>query len=132
MKFSRVIIIVISTFAAVASQAQDRAFLNQYCITCHNEKAKTAGLMLDKLDVDRAAENAETWEKVILKLRTGMMPPSGARRPDRPVIDAFAASLEKVLDRAAAAKPYPGTTALHRLNRTEYANTIRDLLALPI
>jgi cytochrome c551/c552 len=111
---------------------QDRAFLNQYCVTCHNEKTKTAGLMLDKLDIEHAGDNAEAWEKVVRKLRTGMMPPSGARRPERPVIDAFSSSLEASLDRAAAAKPNPGTTALHRLNRTEYANSVRDLLALPI
>jgi len=88
--------------------------------------------MLDKLDVERVGDNADIWEKVVVKLRTGMMPPSGARRPDRSAIDAFASSLEAALDRAAAAKPNPGTTALHRLNRTEYANAIRDLLALPI
>src|SRR5262245_9313197 len=118
----------VSLYAA----AQDRGFLNQYCVTCHNERSKTAGLMLDKLDVERIGDNAETWERVVVKLRTGMMPPSGARRPDRSVIDAFASNLETALDRAAAAKPNPGTTALHRLNRTEYANAIRDLLAFPI
>src|SRR5581483_1311390 len=112
--------------------AQDRAFLNQYCVTCHNEKAKTAGLMLDKLDVDHPGDNAETWEKVVRKLRAGMMPPSGIRRPERSVIDSFTSSLEAKLDQAAAGKPNPGTTALHRLNRTEYGNAIRDLLALPI
>src|SRR5262245_38320130 len=62
--------------------AQDRTFLNQYCITCHNEKSKIAGLMLDKMDSDHLGEQAETWEKVVRKLRTGMMPPSGARRPE--------------------------------------------------
>src|SRR2546426_4133117 len=114
------------------SAAQDRSILNQYCVTCHNEKTKTAGLMLDKMDVDQVGVNAESWEKVVRKLRTGMMPPSGARRPDRSVIDAFASNLEGALDRAAGGKPNPGTTALHRLNRTEYANAIRDLLGLPI
>jgi len=88
--------------------------------------------MLDKLDLERMGDNADTWEKVVVKLRTGMMPPSGARRPDRSMIDAFASSLETALDRAAAGKSNPGATALHRLNRTEYANAIRDLLALPI
>ena len=116
----------------VSLQAQDPAFLNQYCVSCHNERAKTAGLMLDKLDIEHVSEYAETWEKVVRKLRTGMMPPSGARRPDRSTIDAFTSTLETALDRAAAAKPNPGTTALHRLNRTEYANAIRDLLALPM
>ncbi len=111
---------------------QDHAFLDQYCVTCHNERAKTAGLMLDKMTPDRAGENAEAWEKVVRKLRTGMMPPAGARRPDRATIDKFASNIESAIDRAASAKPNPGTTALHRLNRTEYANAVRDLLALPI
>src|SRR5262249_54286990 len=114
------------------ASAQDRPFLNQYCVTCHNEKTKTAGLMLDKIDLEHVGDNAQTWEKMILKLRSGMMPPSGARRPDRSIIDAFASNVEAALDRAAATKPNPGTTALHRLNRTEYGNAIRDLLALPV
>ena len=116
----------------ISLSAQDRAFLNQYCVTCHNEKTKTAGLMLDKLDVDHPGDNAETWEKVVRKLRAGMMPPSGVRRPERSVIDSFASSVETKLDLAAAARPNPGKTALHRLNRTEYGNAIRDLLDLPI
>src|SRR5437763_16410050 len=90
--------------------------VNTYCITCHNERAKTGGLALDKLDVQHVGENAETWEKVVRKLRSGMMPPSGARRPDRATLDGFTVSLEAALDRASAAKPNPGTTALHRLN----------------
>src|SRR6266704_3349804 len=90
---------------APSSHAQDRASLTEYCVSCHNEKTKTAGLMLDKLDLERAGDNAETWEKVVLKLRTGMMPPSGARRPDRATMDAFSSGLEKALDRSAAAKP---------------------------
>src|SRR5689334_24481952 len=95
---------------ATTGSAQDRAFLNQYCVGCHNEKTRTAGLMLDKLDVERPGDNAETWEKVARKLRGGMMPPSGARRPERTVSDAFISSLEQKLDRAAAAKPNPGVT----------------------
>jgi cytochrome c551/c552 len=118
--------------AAAAAHAQDAAFLNQYCVNCHNEKAKTAGLMLDKLDLQHPGDNAETWEKVIRKLRAGMMPPSGVRRPDRGVIDAFTSGLEGKLDQAAAAKPNPGKTALHRLNRSEYGNAVRDLLDLPV
>ena len=124
--------IFVSLCLCVSLHAQDRSFLNQYCVSCHNERTKVAGLMLDKLDIDHVNENAETWEKVVRKLRTGMMPPSGARRPERFVIDSFTANLETALDRAAAANPNPGSTALHRLNRTEYANAIRDLLVLPI
>ncbi len=123
---------LVSLCLSVSLYGQDRNFLNQYCVTCHNERTKTANLMLDKLDFDHVGENTEAWEKVVLKLRTGMMPPSGARRPERAVIDAFVSNLETALDRAAATKPNPGTTALHRLNRTEYTNAIRDLLALPI
>jgi cytochrome c551/c552 len=118
--------------AAVCAQAPEQALLNQYCTGCHNEKLKTAGLMLDKLDPGRPEENPEIWEKVVRKVRAGMMPPSGAPRPDRPSLDHFAAKIETELDRAAAAKPNPGSTGLHRLNRTEYANAIRDLLDLEI
>ncbi len=107
-------------------------FLNQYCVGCHNRKLKTAGLMLDELQAGPVADNAETWEKVVRKLRAGMMPPAGAPRPARAGMDAFIATLEMDLDRAAAAKPNPGTTALHRLNRAEYANAVRDLLALDV
>ncbi|HEX4136649.1 MAG TPA: DUF1592 domain-containing protein [Bryobacteraceae bacterium] len=119
------------TFAATG-EAQQQALLDRYCITCHNEKLKTGGLMLDKLDVAHPGPQAETWEKVIRKVRAGMMPPGGASRPDRATLDAFAGKLEAELDRAAAANPNPGFTGLHRLNRTEYANAIRDLLALDI
>lgn len=117
---------------AVAGWGQEQAVLNQYCITCHNEKTKTAGLMLDKLDFAHPGSNAAIWEKVVRKVRAGMMPPGGAPRPDRATMDAFASKLEMELDRAAAAHPDPGFTGLHRLNRTEYANAIRDLLALDI
>ncbi|PYS43555.1 MAG: hypothetical protein DMG14_00495 [Acidobacteria bacterium] len=110
----------------------DTALLNQYCITCHNQRAKTAGLMLDTLDYAHLEKDAPTWEKVIRKIKTGMMPPSGARRPERNLLDAFANEVEKRLDSAAARSPNPGAPALHRLNRTEYANVIRDLLALDV
>ena len=108
------------------------ALINQYCVTCHNEKAKTAGLMLDKLDIDHAAEHAETWEKVVRKLRGGMMPPKGVPRPEQAKIDELIAWLQTSLDQAAAAHPEPGRAPLHRLNRTEYANAIRDLLGLKV
>ena len=88
--------------------------------------------MLDTLDYAHLEKDAPTWEKVIRKIKTGMMPPSGARRPERPLLDAFANEVEKRLDSAAARSPNPGAPALHRLNRTEYANVIRDLLALDV
>ncbi len=114
------------------SRAQQQLLLNEYCITCHNEKLKTGGLALDKLDLDQIAGNAETWEKVVRKLRAGMMPPAGARRPSRAALDAFAGFVEGALDRSAAAHPNPGRTPLHRMNRGEYANAIRDLLAVDV
>ena len=118
--------------AAGYGQTPERTLLNQYCVVCHSDGLKTGGLTLEKLDPARAGEAAETWEKVVRKVRAGMMPPSGARRPDRAALDAFAAKLEGTLDQAAAAHPNPGSTGLHRLNRTEYSNAIRDLLALDI
>jgi hypothetical protein len=122
----------IPRFAAQAPAALDNSLPNQYCVGCHNLRAKTAGLMLDSMDYTNVPKDAATWEKVIRKIKTGMMPPSGARRPDRATLDAFASEIEKRLDAAAVSHPNPGTTALHRLNRTEYANVIRDLLALDV
>ncbi len=107
-----------------------RALLTEYCVTCHNEKLKTAGLMLDKADVQHVGAGAELWEKVLLKVRSGAMPPPGRRRPDKATFDGFAAWLESELDREAAAHPNPGRPADHRLNQVEYSNAIRDLLAL--
>ncbi|HEV3333676.1 MAG TPA: DUF1587 domain-containing protein, partial [Bryobacteraceae bacterium] len=113
-------------------EPQPQAVLHQYCITCHNQKLKTGGLVLDTLDLGLIGANAETWEKVVRKVRAGMMPPAGALRPGRKALDAFAASVEDALDRAAAANPNPGRTPLHRMNRGEYANAIRDLLAVDV
>jgi Protein of unknown function (DUF1592)/Protein of unknown function (DUF1588)/Protein of unknown function (DUF1587)/Protein of unknown function (DUF1585)/Protein of unknown function (DUF1595)/Planctomycete cytochrome C len=118
--------------SASPSAGSESALLKQYCITCHNQRVKTADLALDTMDVSQVEQHAETWEKVVRKIRTGMMPPSGARRPERAVLDAFASELEARLDRAAVPGANLGTPALHRLNRTEYANAIRDLLALDI
>jgi len=112
--------------------APSAALLTQYCVTCHNARAKAGGLTLDPAELSQVDRHAETWEKVIRKLQTGMMPPSGAPRPARPAIDTFVASLQTHIDRAAAAKPFAGTPALHRLNRAEYSNAVRDLLALDV
>src|SRR6266568_1401712 len=79
--------------------------LNRYCVTCHNQKLKTAGLMLDLMDVQKVPEGAPVWEKVAQKLRTGAMPPPGALRPDSSTYSSLATYLETELDRAAAAKP---------------------------
>ena len=115
-----------------AATAEPRALLDQYCVTCHNQRLKTAGLMLDKADVTNIPAGAETWEKVITKLRAGAMPPPGRPRPDKDQYAGLIAALAAPLDAAAAAKPHPGRFILHRLNRTEYANSIRDLLAVKV
>jgi hypothetical protein len=106
--------------------------LRRHCITCHNERLRTAELTLDKLDVDKAGENAESWEKVVKKLRLGAMPPVGAPQPDKAALNDFLSYLEKELDEVATAKPNPGRPTVHRLNRVEYTNAIRDLLDLEI
>jgi len=119
---------------AVSTTASDQqAVITRYCVTCHNQRAKTAGLALDTLDVTRIGDHAATWEKVVTKLRTGVMPPIGRPRPDKAGYDTLASFLETELDRAAIAKPNPGRTeAIHRLNRIEYRNSIRDLLDIDV
>src|SRR5215471_10153206 len=109
-----------------------QALLNQYCVTCHNQRAKTAGIMFDTMDLTNVSKNAEIWEKAVRKLRGGMMPPPGARQPDRAEVESFVSWLETSLDAAAEANPNPGRVALHRMNRLEYANAIEDLFGLRI
>jgi len=105
--------------------------LDTYCITCHNQRLKTAGLTLDALDVATPQTNPEVWEKVITRLRAGSMPPAGRPRPDAATYQAVASSLEADIDRAWIAHPNPGrVNAVHRLNRTQYSNAVRDLFAL--
>src|SRR5688572_17066896 len=115
-----------------AAGAPSAALLTQYCVTCHNARAKAGGLTLDPAELTQIDGHAETWEKVIRKLQTGMMPPSGAPRPGRAAIDGFVAALQAQIDQAATARPFAGSPALHRLNRAEYSNAIRDLLALDV
>ena len=121
-----------TTAAAAKDPAEFRPLLDTYCVGCHNERLKTAGLMLDKADLKNVPQASETWENVIRKLRSGAMPPTGLPRPEPSVSAAFVSSLAATLDRAAAAQPNPGRPLLHRLNRAEYANAIRDVLALDI
>ena len=120
--------------AATARATDDgQALLKRYCITCHNERLKTGNLALDTLDLANVGTNAPVWEKVVRKLRAGVMPPAGRPRPDEATHDAFVAWLEGELDRAAAAHPNPGRTeTFHRLNRSEYQNAIRDLLDIEV
>ena len=120
---------------AAADAAEQRAVLDRYCVGCHNERMKDsyAGLALDTLDLTSAAAHAEQLEKVVRKVRTGQMPPAGRRRPDEATRESLASWLEAELDRAAAAAPNPGRKeAFHRLNRAEYRNAVRDLLAIDV
>jgi mono/diheme cytochrome c family protein len=121
---------VVSSNAPVSSP---RAVLDAYCVTCHNQRLRTAGLALDTLDVTTPGANPDVWERVIEKLRARAMPPPGLRRPDPATYQAVAGWLETEIDRAWAANPNPGRiNAVHRLNRTEYNNAIHDLLAIDL
>ena len=116
---------------AVSSADDARAILDRYCVGCHSDRLQAAGLTLQSVDLASPAAHAETLEKAIVKLRLGSMPPAGRRRPEPAVYSSLAGWLETEIDREAVARPDPGRTeSLHRLNRTEYANVIRDLLDL--
>jgi cytochrome c5 len=118
---------------APAPASPDRAVFSKYCVTCHNQRLLTAGLALDTLDPANPAARPQVWEKVVAKLRAGSMPPPGVPRPDAATYDRLAGELEVELDRAWAAHPNPGrASAVHRLNRTEYNNAVRDLLGLDV
>ena len=122
-----------SAFQTPAPNTPARALVNTYCVSCHNQKLKTANLKLDTADAAHVSNSAETWEKVVVKLRSRSMPPPGLPRPDNATYDSAAGWLESELDRAAAAHVNPGRTAsLHRLNRTEYSNAVRDLIAVDV
>ncbi len=118
--------------AAQKTSRADRGLIDKYCVTCHNQRLKTAGLALDPPELDDIAAHADVWEKVIRKLRTGAMPPAGSPRPDHAAATALVSSLETTIDRASTGAPNPGNVPVHRLNRIEYANAIRDLLGLAI
>src|SRR5438093_11463886 len=121
----------LSLFPLTLAAQTPAAVFTQYCVSCHNARLKTAGLVIDPTDTAHVSTNPELWEKVIRKLRSGSMPPAGAPRPSPATYDAVATFLETELDRAAALKPNPGQLPLlHRLSRTEYQNAVRDLLAL--
>jgi mono/diheme cytochrome c family protein len=143
--YSALLALCIGSFSAASSPVQSsaqpqlaahRATFQRYCLACHTQKLKAQGTVpvaLDTLDIGKVSANADIWEKVVLKMRAGQMPPAQAARPDKTVRDAFLTWLESELDRSAAAAPNPGRTeAVHRLNRSEYRNAIRDLLALDI
>jgi hypothetical protein len=114
------------------SPANERALVDKYCVTCHNQKLRTGGLTLEKLDPERIGDDAETWEKVVRKLHGGTMPPLGMPRPNQTDVDSLASTLEHALDQAAISRPEPGRAGMHRLNRAEYGNAVRDLLAVKV
>jgi mono/diheme cytochrome c family protein len=126
------------TSAAAASNATDdpaaqyRAVMDQYCVTCHNDVLKTAGMVLENADVSDIGAAPQKWERVVTKLSLSAMPPVGIPHPDKSFYDGFLAYLQAGLDEASRAQPDPGRPTVHRLNRTEYANAIRDLLAIDV
>ena len=115
---------------SAADPATQRAIINQYCVPCHNARLKTAGLLLDQLDLDHLASHPDIGEKVVRKLRAGLMPPTNNRRPDAATMESLIRGMEASLDHGAS--PHLPPPGLHRLNRTEYTNAIRDLLALEV
>ena len=138
VKASVVLVALTMATVGVRSQTPARApspesrLIDQYCVTCHNSRLNTGGLTLEGLDGDRVAADRATWEKVVTKLQLRVMPPLGVRRPDEAAYQQLTSFLEGQLDTAALAHPNPGLPVLHRLNRAEYANAIRDLLGLDV
>src|SRR5262249_53480399 len=121
-----------SSLAQRANTLAQRALIDENCVVCHNQKSKTAGVSLQGLNFENVGDNSALWEKVLRKVRTGQMPPPGAPRLEAPDAAALVNWLEGALDRAASLNPNPGRPTVHRLNRTEYSNAIRDLLAVDI
>src|SRR4030095_4948742 len=128
---------ICGALASVSTVAQDRtpeqgpwSVIQNNCLSCHSSTAKVGGLALDTLSPDRIAEDAQIWEAVIRKLRGGLMPPVGAAKPDNKSVAELISWLETKID--TAAQPPAGRVAMHRLNRREYANVMRDLLGLDI
>src|SRR5580704_4748792 len=133
-------VLCLATVPSLASQqdpqpdpaASRAAIVGKYCVSCHNGRSKSGGLALDQMDYGDLARDAAVWEKAIKKLRVGMMPPQGAAQPDAATRSEMIAWLATSLDQAASLSPNPGRPVLHRLNRAEYANAVRDLLALDV
>ena len=118
--------------AAATAVSTQQDVIKRYCVGCHNDRLKTSGLSLEHADVTNPSANAELWEDVVRKVQARAMPPQGARRPDEATYRSLETSIENSLDAHAARTPYAGAPILHRLNRNEYANAIRDLLALDV
>ncbi len=116
----------------LVASAAEQPVLKQYCLGCHNEKLKTGSFSVQGLDAANVGHNAAAWEKVLSKVASGQMPPPGMPKPKAPAAAAFTGWLGEELDKAALAKPNPGRPSIHRLNRAEYSNAVRDLLALDV
>lgn len=133
MKLSTYLLVILNAVALnAAPEASPRELLDKYCVGCHSERLKTGGIVLEKIDTSKIGDRAELWEKVAEKIRGGMMPPPGMPRPDKAALDGLATWAENELDKAYTAHVNPGRVGLHRLNRAEYGNAIRDLLALEV
>jgi uncharacterized protein DUF1592/uncharacterized protein DUF1588/uncharacterized protein DUF1585/uncharacterized protein DUF1587/uncharacterized protein DUF1595 len=124
------IVLLAAAGYAVQGPSPQRAVINQYCLGCHNERLKTGALVLENVDLARVGNQAPVFEKIVQKLRSGSMPPAGLPRPDAATYNSLATYLESALDRESAAAPDPGRPAVHRLNRAEYTNAVRDLLGI--
>jgi hypothetical protein len=131
-RFLFAIALSLSAATAYAQPNPNQALVNRYCVTCHNQRLKTAKLELDRLDITHPENDALVWERAIRKLRGGMMPPPGAARPAAADAQALATYLETALDKAAISGPNPGSVRIHRLNRAEYSNAMRDLFGLDV
>ena len=132
MKVNLLLVCLASTLAAQTTTNPHQAVLKQYCLGCHNQKLKTAGFSVQGLDPSNVSQDAGNWEKVLRRVSTGQMPPAGLPHPKADVNTEFSKWLGEELDKAASANPNPGRPAIHRLNRAEYSNAIRDLLALDV
>jgi hypothetical protein len=131
--WSMIILVLFSTYCLAQNDAERfTGLINQYCATCHNDALRTAGFSLQQADFNNIGEHTQTWEKVLRKIKVKTMPPSGMPRPDDATYEAFANFLTTSLDNYAKADPRPGVAAIRRLNRTEYFNAIRDILAIEI
>ncbi|HYP13171.1 MAG TPA: DUF1587 domain-containing protein, partial [Bryobacteraceae bacterium] len=133
LQLSAVVSLISTVTVAAAPSAAEQAAIKRYCIGCHNTNLKTGGLSMDGMTLQDPAAHPQQWERVVRKLRTRSMPPAGLPRPDEKTYAALLTSLETSLDKSAAAQPNPGRTdTFRRLNRTEYRNAIRDLLAVEV
>jgi hypothetical protein len=126
------LVVVAQTTRDTTPVGSQQALVTRYCVGCHNNKVRSGGFSWSEIDLADPAKNADKAERVIRKLRAGLMPPAGSPRPDPSDVNAFVSAVEVAIDRAATVRPFAGTIPLHRLNRTEYRNSVRDLLALNV